>query len=71
MENFSGSYTEEKQIYDGLNNPLYAPKRVEKENSSSLGKEASGILDILLPDVNPDSSDEMTIDDLEMFTNEK
>ena len=69
MENFSGSYTEEKQIYDGLNNPLYAPKRVEEEKSSSSEKEPSGILDILLPDVNSNISDEMTIDDLEMFTN--
>ncbi len=71
MENFSGSYTEEKQIYDGLNNPLYAPKRVEEEKTSSSEKEPSGILDILLPDMNSNNSDENTIDDLEMFTNEK
>ena len=69
MENFSGRYTEEKQIYDILNNPLYAPKIVEKEKTFSSGKKTNGILDTLLPDVNPDISDEMTIDNLQMFTN--
>jgi len=51
MENFSGGYTEEKQIYDALNNPLYAPKTVKKNKASS-----------------SEEYDNMTIDDLEMFT---
>jgi len=65
MKNFSGSYTEEKQIYDGLNNPLYAPKRVKKKKTSSLEKEASGILDVLVPQ---NKSEDISIDDLQMFT---
>ena len=69
MENFSGSYTEEKQIYDALNNPLYAPKRVKEEKTSSSEKEPRGILDTLIKDNGDDSLDEMTIDDLEMFIN--
>ena len=40
MENYSGSYTEEKQLYDGLNNPLYAPKSYDKEESSQVRKRA-------------------------------
>ena len=66
MENYSGSYTEEKQLYDGLNNPLYAPKSFEKEESSQLEKEPSGILDTLIKRDN--EKDEMSIDDLQMFT---
>ncbi len=69
MENFSGSYTEEKQIYDGLNNPLYAPKRVKSEETSSNEKESTGILDTLIPNENSESSDEISLDDLRMFTN--
>ena len=68
MENFSGSYTEEKQIYDGLNNPLYAPKRVENEESSQSKKDPNGILDTLVPQDKGDNSNEISIDDLEMFT---
>ena len=66
MENYSGSYTEEKQLYDGLNNPLYAPKSFEKEKSSQSEKEPSGILDTLLD--RDDEENEMSIDDLQMFT---
>jgi hypothetical protein len=66
MENYSGSYTEEKQLYDALNNPLYAPKSFEKEESSQLKKEPSGILDTL---IDRDNEDEPSIDDLQMFTN--
>lgn len=66
MENFSGSYTEEKQIYDGLNNPLYAPKRVKKEEGSKNMNNPDGILDTLVPQNN--ESEEMSIDDLQMFT---
>ncbi|WP_309496890.1 hypothetical protein [Sulfurovum sp.] len=68
MENYSGSYTEEKQLYDGLNNPLYAPKKVEDKKSSLLEKEPRGILDTLLPENNSDTSKELSMDDLEMFT---
>ncbi len=66
MENYSGSYTEEKQLYDGLNNPLYAPKSFDKEESSQLEKEPSGILDTLLD--RDDEEDEVSMDDLQMFT---
>jgi len=66
MENYSGSYTEEKQLYDGLNNPLYAPKSFDKEESSQLKKEPSGILDTLLD--RDDEEGEGSMDDLPMFT---
>lgn len=65
MENYSGSYTEEKQLYDALNNSLYAPKSFEKEESSQLKKEPSGILDTL---IDRDNEDEPSIDDLQMYT---
>ncbi len=66
MESYSGSYTDEKQLYDGLNNPLYAPKSFEKEESSRLEKEPSGILDTLVD--REDDEDEISIDDLKMFS---
>lgn len=69
LKNFSGSYTEEKQLYDGLNNPLYAPKKVKDEKSFLLEKEPSGILDTLLPENSSGISEEISMDDLQMFTN--
>jgi hypothetical protein len=66
MKNSNDNYTDEKQLYDALNNSLYAPKSFEKEESSQLKKEPNGILDIL---IDRDNEDEPSIDDLQMFTN--
>jgi len=86
MKNWSGSHTEEKGIYDSLNNPFHTPKyEGQKRESYDSKEEPSGILDVIVgkdiknsdnePDVSEkiynDSFDEMTIDDLQMFTNEK
>jgi len=66
MENFSGSYTEEKQLYDALNNSLYAPKGVKAEQVLNSNENPDGILDALVPQ---NRSEDISIDDLQMFTN--
>ncbi len=86
MENWSGSHTEEKGIYDSLNHPFHTPKHEGQNRESYDGKEEpSGILDVIVgkdtsknddgPDTSEkiynDSLDEISIDDLKMFTSEK
>jgi hypothetical protein len=56
MKNWSGSYTEEKSIYDSLNNPFHNPKYKGQKRESYDGKEeASSILDVI---VEQDASDD-------------
>lgn len=137
MKNWSGSYTEEKQIYDGLNHPFHTPnykcqkresygsreepnstsdKRAKEDDMSEeekrkaetwselddqddifdrleievedrkrnreerefelkmkevdkLEQDSNGILDTLVPQDKGDTSKEISMDDLEMFTN--
>ena len=49
MKNWSGSHTEEKRIYDSLNNPFHNPKYEGQKRESYDGKEEStGILDVII-----------------------
>ena len=49
MKNWSGSHTEEKGIYDALNNPFHTPKYKGQEREPYDGKEEpTGILDVII-----------------------
>ncbi len=79
MRNWSGSYTEEKSIYDALNNPFHNPKYKGQKREPYDGKEErTGILDVIIDkdikvedepsDEEKALADEILEDELEMFT---